>query len=585
LYGAPTLTGTAVIGDGQTLEVTVNGVTYTTATGVVLGAGNTWSLTLPSALAIGTYNVEAVIVPATAAMNTVSGTVGADTLTGLSGVVNVYTGGAGNDSITGKDRADVAVYTGNRSDYTVTTVAGVITVVDNRPGSPDGTDTVRGMNILRFADSQLFVTAAANRTTLAGVAQTFEVANSEFVTGTAAAERFIIDSGVSAFVSAGTGDTVDLAGAITNYTYKASGSQLQIFDGVNTTFLTVGGAFTLRTASGSTSVVLDFAAGGVIKLGTQVVGSVGFNAAAAITNAGNLSSNAIPEAVVDASNNELDIADRIIIANGGFYSAVAGKVDTFIIDASLSITATINGFEEGDIIEILNGSDEIGVNFENVIFNDGNATIFVSESAIINLTGLVSDAFGDESSFEDIYGADAISYTPLPRSLPIITSTLSESTVSDTRLTPATMPVMDLDSSSTKVQVTAMPADDDLDQLLDYGSAAGGDSVHESIEGYWSTSLFLAELSDPRLTPATMPVMDLDSPLTKVQVTAMPADDDLDQLLDYGSAGGGDSGLGPFEGFWSTSMSLVDFAYPGSIDLYSLRTKIESPSDIAAAIL
>jgi hypothetical protein len=79
--------------------------------------------------------------------------------------------------------------------------------------------------------------------------------------------------------------------------------------------------------------------------------------------------------------------------------------------------------------------------------------------------------------------------------------------------------------------------------------------------------------------------MDVDSPLTKVQVTAMPADDDLDQLLDYGSAAGGDSGLGPFEGFWSTSMSLVDFAYPGSIDLYSLRTKIESPSDIAAAIL
>jgi hypothetical protein len=64
----------------------------------------------------------------------------------------------------------------------------------------------------------------------------------------------------------------------------------------------------------------------------------------------------------------------------------------------------------------------------------------------------------------------------------------------------------------------------------------------------------------------------------------MPADDDLDQLLDYGSAAGGDSGLGPFEGFWSTSMSLVDFAYPGSIDLYSLRT-MESTIDTVAVTL
>jgi hypothetical protein len=223
---------------------------------------------------------------------------------------------------------------------------------------------------------------------------------------------------VSAFVSAGTGDTVDLAGAITDYTYKASGNQLQIFDGVNTTFLTVGGAFTLRTASGSTTVVLDFAAGGVIKLGAQVVGSVGFNAAAAITNVGNVSDNAMAE-VADITSGELVISEALA-----------------------------------------------------------------------------------------------------PASLPMTPSSLSVPTA-----------------------------------------------------------------SDARLTPTTMPIMDVDSPLTKVQVTAMPADDDLDQLLDYGSAAGGDSGLGPFEGFWSTSMSLVDFAYPGSIDLYSLRTKIESPSDIAAAIL
>jgi hypothetical protein len=181
----------------------------------------------------------------------------------------------------------------------------------------------------------------------------------------------------------------------------------------------VGGAFTLRTASGSTSVVLDFAAGGVIKLGTQVVGSVGFDAAAAITNAGNVSDNAIPAFIADTSSNELVITEALV-----------------------------------------------------------------------------------------------------PMSLSMTPSTLSEPTASDARLTPTTMPIMDVDSPLSKVQVTAMPADDDLDQLLAYGTAAGGESIHEPINGFWTTSLWLG-----------------------------------------------------------------DFAYPDSFDLYSLRTPISSPIDTGAAIL
>jgi hypothetical protein len=100
----------------------------------------------------------------------------------------------------------------------------------------------------------------------------------------------------------------------------------------------------------------------------------------------------------------------VTIVNGGTYTAAAGVVDTFIIDANQTITATIIGFEEGDIIEILNSSESLGINFDNPAFGDGNATIFVSASATINLTGLSSDAFGDEASFENIYGPNAITY-------------------------------------------------------------------------------------------------------------------------------------------------------------------------------
>ncbi|WP_344672496.1 hypothetical protein, partial [Sphingorhabdus rigui] len=190
----------------------------------------------------------------------------------------------------GGSRADVAVYTGNRSDYTVTTVAGVTTVRDNRAGSPDGTDTLRGMNILRFADIQLFQSTAANKMTLAGQAQTFNVANSELVQGTNAAEHFIVAPKTSALVFVGNNDTVDLSGSINSYSFAKTGTQLQISDGTYTTTLSVGGSFTLRTASGSTSVAIDFAAGGAIKLGgTQAVGSSTFDPLAAIINSNNIS--------------------------------------------------------------------------------------------------------------------------------------------------------------------------------------------------------------------------------------------------------------------------------------------------------
>lgn len=82
-----------------------------------------------------------------------------------------------------------------------------------------------------------------------------------------------------------------------------------------------------------------------------------------------------------------------------------------------------------------------------------------------------------------------------------------------------------------------------------------------------------------------MPITDMDLPLAKMPVKFMLADDDLDQLLTYGSIAAGDSGLEPFDGLWSTSISLVDFSYPGSIDLYLMRILIESPGDTVAVTL
>jgi len=58
----PVITGTVQLGSGETLSVTVNGVTYTNGDGnLVVNADGTWDLTIPAANTIpdGTYSVVA----------------------------------------------------------------------------------------------------------------------------------------------------------------------------------------------------------------------------------------------------------------------------------------------------------------------------------------------------------------------------------------------------------------------------------------------------------------------------------------------------------------------------------------------
>jgi Ca2+-binding RTX toxin-like protein len=91
--------------------------------------------------------------------NFLSGGGGSDTLKGGGGS-DALRGGEGSDSLVGGDGADWADFAGNYANYAVNLQAnGSVQVVDQRPGTPYGTDTLNGVEYLRFADRLLATVA------------------------------------------------------------------------------------------------------------------------------------------------------------------------------------------------------------------------------------------------------------------------------------------------------------------------------------------------------------------------------------------------------------------------------------------
>ncbi|MCC7046978.1 MAG: matrixin family metalloprotease, partial [Alphaproteobacteria bacterium] len=87
---------------------------------------------------------------------TMTGQGGNDTLAGLGGD-DVLAGGSGNDWLLGGTGTDTAVFSGNRSGYTLTMAAnGDVTVVGT-----DGTDRVQEVEFLQFADQVVAVSSLA----------------------------------------------------------------------------------------------------------------------------------------------------------------------------------------------------------------------------------------------------------------------------------------------------------------------------------------------------------------------------------------------------------------------------------------
>ncbi|MBX3532127.1 MAG: putative Ig domain-containing protein, partial [Rhizobiaceae bacterium] len=85
----------------------------------------------------------------------------AETVTG-STERDVFDGRGGNDTFDGGAGTDTAVYSGAWRNYQITEAGGVFTVVDRRAGSPDGTNTLTNVELLRFANGTFAIADALN---------------------------------------------------------------------------------------------------------------------------------------------------------------------------------------------------------------------------------------------------------------------------------------------------------------------------------------------------------------------------------------------------------------------------------------
>ena len=82
----------------------------------------------------------------------ITGTSGNDTLSGTA-LADTFTGGAGNDTLLGYQSTDMAIFSGNHTDYKITVNGRQIAVSDlNISDGNDGKDTLTDIEIMRFAD-------------------------------------------------------------------------------------------------------------------------------------------------------------------------------------------------------------------------------------------------------------------------------------------------------------------------------------------------------------------------------------------------------------------------------------------------
>ena len=166
-YDAATSARLAISGSTLTLDPTLDlmaGLSYV----VEIAAGSVRDLAGNDYAGTTGYGFETAVneVTGTAQADELAGTVGRDTMAGLAGN-DTLTGLAGNDSLDGGAGLDLAAYGGLRAAYGVLKTAGGWSVTDH--AGTDGSDSLAGVERLRFADGRLALDLDGSAGSVAGL--------------------------------------------------------------------------------------------------------------------------------------------------------------------------------------------------------------------------------------------------------------------------------------------------------------------------------------------------------------------------------------------------------------------------------
>jgi len=191
-----------------------------------------------------------------------------------------FTGGGGNDTIQGGIGTDTAIFSGTLANYTIVwnSAAGTFAVADNRAGSPDGTDTLSGVENFAFSDQSVASSlyqgaggtslsiAATDAAKLEGNAGTtpftFTITRSGVLSAAGSVNWAVTGSGASAANAADFGGT--LPSGIVNFAAGQASAVVTV---------NVAGDTTVESSEGFT-VTLSGATGGATIAGATAVGSI-----------------------------------------------------------------------------------------------------------------------------------------------------------------------------------------------------------------------------------------------------------------------------------------------------------------------
>ncbi|MBC7601817.1 MAG: M10 family metallopeptidase C-terminal domain-containing protein [Ramlibacter sp.] len=177
-------------------------------------------------------------------------------------------GGAGDDTVLGDNGTDVAVYSGNRADYTVAYATGLDLLVTDSIAGRDGADRLEGITTLRFADGDYAVADIAgpplsSGDTLVGGSgddNLYGTDDDNLIKGLAGNDM-LVGNGGNDTLEGGIGGDGLLGGAGNDLLYGGSDNDLLVGDAGNDTLNGGDGEDAVSYNGETTGVVVNLAAG------------------------------------------------------------------------------------------------------------------------------------------------------------------------------------------------------------------------------------------------------------------------------------------------------------------------------------